>query len=476
MDIYAPSNRAAVASRIRLCERVLAMWGLAALPPSARAISALGASLKAGGYRSAAVYLSTYKSWTARHGHEWSAVMQQAFHDAIRSCERGLGGPVKARALPFDRLGTLPSGDGAWVPGGPLRPRNAMVLGAWFLTREIELSSASAAALELSFPQPGVPQVRFHLPASKNDLTAVGTAREHGCACRGTPSASCPAHAAWDHLSFLRDRFPDFWRSSAAPMDLPLFPTASGAACAKEAMANTIAHAASLLGVELSAPDGSERVSGHSLRATGAQGLAAAGVDTWAIELLGRWGGDTVRGYIREARLADATSMAQRVKDNVSLETLINQVLDRRACAHPQFPGAAQSAHDAAAFQLLAQSTCTGLPVTAMSAASAELLLAAPLAAELSAAQALKTALPQDARFAMNSVTGVAHRIIVGFDDSPPPEWLAACGWRLGLSTWRSGPVQLARTELPKAPHLLCARCLPELRRSALEELARLGE
>ena len=71
-------------------------------------------------------------------------------------------------------------------------------------------------------------------------------------------------------------------------------------------------HAASLLGVELAAPDGSERVTGHSLRATGAQGLAAAGIDTWAIELLGRWGSEVVRSYIREARLQGASTMARR--------------------------------------------------------------------------------------------------------------------------------------------------------------------
>ena len=57
-------------------------------------------------------------------------------------------------------------------------------------------------------------------------------------------------------------------------------------------MTSAIVQAATFLGVELAAPDLSERVSGHSLRATGAQGLAAAGVDTWAIELLGRRGGE----------------------------------------------------------------------------------------------------------------------------------------------------------------------------------------
>ncbi len=147
LDIYAPSNRASVASRLRLCERILALWGLPMLPPTPRSISALGASLKAGRYRSASVYVSAYKSWTARHGHDWSTSLQQSFQDAIRSCERGLGGPIKARALPFSRLGELPGGDAPWVAGGPMRPRSAIIIGSWFLTREIELSSASAAAL-----------------------------------------------------------------------------------------------------------------------------------------------------------------------------------------------------------------------------------------------------------------------------------------------------------------------------------------
>jgi len=327
LDIYAPSNRTSVASRLRMCELLLAGWGLPMAPPTAQTISALGASLKAGRYRSAAVYLSTYKTWTARQGHSWSATLQQAMADAIRSCERGLGGPVKARALPFARLGDLPGGDAPWVAGGPMRPRNAIVIGSWFLTRELELSSAAAAALELSFPRPGIPQVKFHLPASKSDVQATGTAREHGCSCIGVPVPSCPAHAAWDHLTFLRNRFADHWQSSSPSPELPLFPSELGTACSKDSMVATIVHAASLLGVELSSPDGSERVSGHSLRATGAQGLAAAGIDTWAIELMGRWGSEAVRGYIREARLADATAMTRRVADSLSLEALVKRLI-----------------------------------------------------------------------------------------------------------------------------------------------------
>ena len=66
-------------------------------------------------------------------------------------------------------------------------------------------------------------------------------------------------------------------------------------------MAATIGRAAAFQRLPAQTPDGLQRWTGHSLRVTGAQGLAAAGVDTWAIQLIGRWGSEAVLGYIREA-------------------------------------------------------------------------------------------------------------------------------------------------------------------------------
>ena len=112
----------------------------------------------------------------------------------------------------------------------------------------------------------------------------------------------------------------------APDRDLPLFPTADGHVVSKEAMTRTIRHAAQLLKIELDSPDGTERVSGHSLRATGAQGLARAGVDLWAVELLGRWGGPTVRRYVREAQLEDSAAWASRVAAMTGLPELVRQL------------------------------------------------------------------------------------------------------------------------------------------------------
>ena len=79
----------------------------------------------------------------------------------------------------------------------------------------------------------------------------------------------------------------------------PLFPNIHGKACSKLAMARTFVKAAEFLGVPTTTPDGSETITGHSLRVTGAQGLARIGLDLWTIQLIGRWGSDAIKRYVR---------------------------------------------------------------------------------------------------------------------------------------------------------------------------------
>ena len=62
-------------------------------------------------------------------------------------------------------------------------------------------------------------------------------------------------------------------------------------------MVGTIIKAAEYLKVPLVGKGGHERVSGHTLRVSGAQGLARMGVEQWSVQLLGRWGSEAVRGY-----------------------------------------------------------------------------------------------------------------------------------------------------------------------------------
>ena len=87
-------------------------------------------------------------------------------------------------------------------------------------------------------------------------------------------------------------------------------------------MTDTIGHAALLLGTPLSSPGLAEQVTGHSLRATGAQGFAKAGLDEWSIQLLGRWGSKAIRGYTRGAALEKSSAWAKAVVENLGNQSI----------------------------------------------------------------------------------------------------------------------------------------------------------
>merc|ERR1712085_226856 len=187
---------------------------------------------------------------------------------------------TKALGLPLLRLAELDLlDDGPWMPGGPVGPACAVIAGAWFLAREVELATTRAKVVSLEVNSEGDPVVKWYLPASKTDTEARGVARAHGCSCTTAATPSCPYHAVLDQLDRLRRLFPDRWSSTGPDDDLPLFPAEDGSVVTKDRMVATIVAAAKLLKVPLAAPDGSARVSGHSLRVSGAQGLAKAGLD-----------------------------------------------------------------------------------------------------------------------------------------------------------------------------------------------------
>ena len=76
---------------------------------------------------------------------------------------------------------------------------------------------------------------------------------------------------------FSSPSFPASFENDVPIRDFPLFPDESGSVVSKGAMTETIRQAATRLDIPLASPDGSERVSGHSLRVSGAQGLIDSG-------------------------------------------------------------------------------------------------------------------------------------------------------------------------------------------------------
>ena len=82
--------------------------------------------------------------------------------------------PIRAKTAPaLLRLNELsPLADDQFAPHGPVGAACAVIAGSWFLTREVELSTARAALIEFGTDGFGNQVVRWRRPASKNDQEA----------------------------------------------------------------------------------------------------------------------------------------------------------------------------------------------------------------------------------------------------------------------------------------------------------------
>ena len=453
-EMYSSSSRETIKKRLDFVYKALRPWNLQPFPPSQDTLLALGSTLKAGGYRSAASTLSTYKVACERAGHAFSAQLVRLKADVVRSCERGMGAPVKALALPFAQLGDLPSGDEPWVPLGPISPRTVVILSSWWLLREAEMSAARVCSLAFT-NQRGKLVASWSLPASKTDQQALGVKRSHGCGCHGGAShPMCPAHLALEHVRRLQRWFPSSWAGNAPDRDLPFFPSKDGEACPKVAMVSTLVKAAEALGAPTRTPDGAERVSGHSARVTGAHGLAQAGLDTWAIQLLGRWGSDAVLGYIRDAPLLQASSWAAKALRGLPLGIV--------AASLPVCPSDLVCRAEAVAHGLQ-----VGIPgqqvITLPVSDTAEALMDAAGASPNAGAPEVGS------KVILNTSSGHWHAPQVHSLALPPASWRTFCGWKFGL-------VQHFQVESAIPPGMLhkklCAFCFPAERQAQKESLA----
>ena len=293
---HAASSRRTFRGKWATIEKALKSWGVPCFPPSRDSLMALAASLKAGNFVTADSYLYQYRLECERKGHAFSPQLDVLLKDCARSCLRGVGAPTKALALPFRKFVNLKvEDDGPWSVGGPVGPACAVVIGAWFLTREIELSTTRAAHLTLGTDELGDPVVRWQLPASKTDQQALGKAMVHGCACGPAATCGCPYHAGKAQLERLKRLFPGKFVEDRVALDLPLFPSVEGKTVEKEAMVGTIVEATRRLGGQLTNADGTARVSGHSLRVTGAQGLTKL---VWTRGPCSCWAGGARRRFL----------------------------------------------------------------------------------------------------------------------------------------------------------------------------------
>lgn len=283
-DILARSTQPAQASRVRTYRSLCAAWQVQAFPMTTESVRCCAASLKAGHYRSAQLYFQAAMGYQLRSlGSIVEPLVKATVKDCVRSIKRGLGPAALKDSFDVWAIFEVPSDSiGAFDIHNVYHARDVVVLGCWFMLREVELSAAKLAHLYLQENQ-----VVLLLPVHKTQQDGSLTNRALGCACSNSrPLPLCPWHAAHRHLR--RVRLHHRYREQH---DFPLVPDGEGFILSKVQSVALINLVLAESGIELTRPDENNvarrRFGGHAMRVSGAQFLSASGVSTPLVQLFG---------------------------------------------------------------------------------------------------------------------------------------------------------------------------------------------
>jgi outer membrane murein-binding lipoprotein Lpp len=219
-------------------------------------------------------------------------------------------------------------------------------------------------------------------------------------------------------------------------IDTPLFPAAGGGAPSKASVVSTFEALGSLLGQPLVSETGIRMFGGHTARVTGAQALAAVGVEINKIRILARRSGESILRYVADAPLK-------------SLRSDLFTLTARTAAV-----SASSSATPAAVSTRLRK----------LEAALSTLRMDVDAQAGDVVALATGFARTDDRVFIQNTVTATVH-LARSLDGGH-----ASCGWRFATARRSvNGPAFRVISSLVNLPGtMLCERCMPTERAVAL--------
>ena len=165
--------------------------------------------------------------WTSKdmhigEGFDRSTCLERAFRRSKRAVNRGIGPALQPAAL------NLEAAFKAWEgrthnPVCDRRPvglRNLIVVGWFWMLREVEVSCSKVCHLEVDMVHSWVD---WTLPVSKTGVRASGKAQRWECVCHGDLTRQCLFHALVIQLEVLRLSHGGELSGSS-----PLFPTVSG--------------------------------------------------------------------------------------------------------------------------------------------------------------------------------------------------------------------------------------------------------
>ena len=311
--------------------------------------------------------------------------------DVVRSTKRGLG-PSKLKDG-FDPLQLAsvigPGDDRPFDVRETSHLADVILLGCWFMLREIELAAASKHHLWIEGNE-----IHLLLPVHKTSTAGSLTTRVLRCACGSYMNKVCPWHCAERHLIRLagHDRMIN-------DTDTPLLPDSQGRTRSKHLFVQALRLVLQQAGIETQRPDAEgkmiDRFSGHSMRVSGALMLASAGTPIYLIQLLGRWSSSAVERYVQHAPLSVVPEIPHRV-------------------LHAEDPHPERPQHGGRE------------AVTAP---------ATPAVASLRAALA-----PPERSLVVRPRSSVVHIAVVDEQANVPQIWQTRCGWQYGLAKFYRVP------------------------------------
>ena len=371
-------------------------------------------------------------------GFVWDEFLDRAVRRARRAATRGIGPARQSASLDLPaaaaRLETLPA-----IPhadGVPVGNKNLIVAGAFWMLRELELSSAIVADITVvSDPV----SVAWRLPVSKTDVRALGQCRKWDCLCAGDRTRPCPAHAVHEQIALLKMLF-----GEVSPQT-PLFPDRAGEVVQKRAVVAVIENVASLLGEPLTDEQGQRRFGGHSLRVTGARHLAAIGLDISLIQLMARWSSDVVFRYVADAPL-------QQISRAYLQGQADTQLSDRVI--------AMQTAIDELRAEMRTVEGATCLPIEDCADQAGGAQLDGDGSASVGDSATPKAASDD---LVQNSESHVVHYALLWSKNLDPAAWRTRCGWRFAGGAVGFDPSASSGTTV------WCKACLKALRQTRVD-------
>ena len=438
-DILARTSQPAQESRLRTFRAICAAWEVAPFPLSIESVRCCAASLKAGGYRSASLFMQAAINHQIRYIREpIHPLIRATIRDAVRSIRRGLGPSRLKEGFDVFALAAAVDVDDQ-DPFDCTRHAHladACIIASWFMLRELEVASALRHHLTLEGDE-----VRLLIPIHKTSTSGSLTSRSLRCPCRMAVHRLCPWHASERHLVRLNSGPSRGHRSST-----PLVPDQHGGVMTKVAFVTALRGLLQHVGIQvhIETDEGKKvpRFGGHSLRVSGAMMLASAQVPIHLIQLMGRWSSSAVERYTQNAPLVTLPSLPAGVFRQEDLA--LPPAMQTPRGMNPATPGLTPAPSTPATATVVHQRD-PRLPEVRHKIANLE--------EEITAIRALIK--KPTMSLVVRPRSQVVHQAIVEEQSNLPQVWQTKCGWSYGCSRF----FRLQELDSGFQP---CKKCFPD--------------